>query len=119
MKTVKSFSISAIPNSSSSVSYTHLVLINNVTLSPRHSNANHDYVYSEGYLYSTRFSFDEDEEYGLSLIHIFTGLALFSVPELFYCTERCIFRYPLLLLVEGLIPYYNAGGSNMTEERCV
>ena len=33
-------------------------------------------------------------------------LPFFSVPELFYCTERCIFRYPLLLLVEGLIPYY-------------
>ena len=51
------------------------VLINNVTLSPRHSNANHDYVYSEGYLYSTRFSFDEDEEYGRAFSPDENGMA--------------------------------------------
>ena len=36
---------------------------------------------------------------------------LFLLPESFRCTELCIFRYPFLLLVEGLIPYYIAGGS--------
>ena len=36
---------------------------------------------------------------------------LFLLPESFRCTELCIFRYPFLLLAEGLIPYYIAGGS--------
>ena len=42
---------------------------------------------------------------------VLIGLALFSFPEFSRCTELCIFRYPFLLLVEGLIPYYIAGGS--------
>lgn len=52
-----------------------MIISNNVTLSPRHSNANHDYVYSEGYLYSTRFSFDEDEEYGRAFSPDENGMA--------------------------------------------
>ena len=42
---------------------------------------------------------------------VLIGLALFSFPEFSRCTELCIFRYPFLLLAEGLIPYYIAGGS--------
>ena len=37
-----------------------------------------------------------------------SGYSVFLFSKLFCdsCTETCNFRYPLLLLVEGLVPYY-------------